>query len=70
MARQPRPAPPDEMRPPPRREPVAPPPARDRPGDILRRALASPGARRQAFLLYEVLGPAVALRERTPDRPA
>lgn len=34
----------------------------------LRQALASRDARRQAFLLYEVLGPPAALRHPTSDR--
>jgi hypothetical protein len=36
---------------------------------LLRRALSSPGAARQAFLLREVLGPPVALRTDAADRP-
>lgn len=38
---------------------------------LLRRALSSPGAARQAFLLREVLGPPVALRDdNSSDRPS
>jgi hypothetical protein len=37
--------------------------------DELRRAIASPGALRQAFLLREVLGPPVASRDASVDRP-
>lgn len=55
-------------------------PARPRPGDrpvrtspnaraLLRRALASPSAVRQAILLREVLGPPVSLRPDHHDRP-
>lgn len=36
----------------------------------LKRALATPGAARQAFLLREVLGPPVALRADEGDRPS
>lgn len=36
----------------------------------LLRILVSPEARRQAYLLREVLGPPVALRGRTADRPS
>ncbi|HEX6238561.1 MAG TPA: hypothetical protein VFZ68_15275 [Acidimicrobiales bacterium] len=56
-ARRPRPAPP--ARPP-------------RPGTRtqLRRALATPGSVRLAFLVREVLGPPVSLRGRVPDRPS
>jgi len=37
---------------------------------LLRRALSSPGAARQAFLLREVLGPPVSLRTDADDRPS
>jgi hypothetical protein len=36
----------------------------------LRRALASPGAARQGFLLREVLGPPVSLRTDRDDHPS
>jgi hypothetical protein len=39
-------------------------------GQLLRRALASPSAARQGFLLREVLGPPVSLRTETTDRPS
>ena len=56
------------------------PPSGVRPGDraarrgpsnreLLRRALESPAAARQAFLLREVLGPPVSLRTAPHDRP-
>jgi hypothetical protein len=38
-------------------------------GQLLRRALASPNAARQGFLLREVLGPPVSLRTEHTDRP-
>jgi len=55
------------------------PPSGFRPGDrparrgpsnreLLRRALSSPGAARQGFVLREVLGPPVSLRSDAHDR--
>jgi hypothetical protein len=74
-----------DERPRPQRRPApapapAPPECRGRPGDrtarrgpsnreLLRRALSSPEAARQAFLLKEVLGPPVSMRTGTDDRP-
>jgi hypothetical protein len=50
-------------------EPAAPPRPRSRERDHLRVALRSRGTRRRAVLLREVLGPPVALRDPTIDRP-
>jgi hypothetical protein len=43
---------------------------RPRSRELLHRALSSPGAARQAFLLREVLGPPVSLRPGPLDRPS
>ncbi|TVR27242.1 MAG: hypothetical protein EA389_03605 [Ilumatobacter sp.] len=57
--------------PPPARRPEPPPrPRRESSRSALRRALASPGAARNAFVLREVLGPPVSLRTDIEDRPS
>jgi len=38
--------------------------------ELLRRALSSPGAARQGFVLREVLGPPVSLRTDVHDHPS
>lgn len=45
-------------------------PPRPRTRDQLRRALATPGSVRLAFLVHEVIGPPVSLRRPERDRPS